>query len=141
MIIICDIKKFNEMKTERLTEGILRRIIAEEIKKETGRKKLVESDTLYGYPETVDRIILDSDSNEACRRQYDEMARRLATKDFENLTVERLENSSWMRKYQQLCFRMCGYDQDDIDPRTSPRLFRHFVAERMIEEIKDGDYS
>lgn len=129
------------MKTERLTEGILRRIIAEEIKKEAVRKKLVENDTLYGYPETVDRIILDSDNNEACRRQYDEMARRLATKDFENLTVERLENSSWMRKYQQLCFRMCGYDQDNIDPRTSPRLFRHFVAERMIEEIKDGDYS
>lgn len=129
------------MKTERLTEGILRRIIAEEIKKETDHKKLVESDTLYGYPETVDRIILDSDNNEACRRQYDEMARRLAAKDFDSLTVERLENSSWMRKYQQLCFRMCGYDQDNIDPRTSPRLFRHFVAERMIEEIKDGDYS
>ena len=129
------------MKTERLTEGILRRIIAEEIKKETDHKKLVESDTLYGYPETVDRIILDSDNNEACRRQYNEMVRRLAAKDFDSLTVERLENSSWMRKYQQLCFRMCGYDQDNIDPRTSPRLFRHFVAERMIEEIKDGDYS
>lgn len=129
------------MKTERLTEGILRRIIAEEIKKEADHKKLVESDTLYGYPETVDRIILDSDNNEACRRQYDEMARRLAAKDFDSLTVERLENSSWMRKYQQLCFRMCGYDQGNIDPRTSPRLFRHFVAERMIEEIKDGDYS
>lgn len=129
------------MKTERLTEGILRRIIAEEIKKETDHKKLVESDTLYGYPETVDRIILDSDNNEACRRQYNEMVRRLAAKDFDSLTVERLENSSWMRKYQQLCFRMCGYDQGNIDPRTSPRLFRHFVAERMIEEIKDGDYS
>ena len=135
------LKKFNEMKTERLTEGILRRIIAEEIKKETDHKKLVESDTLYGYPETVDRIILDSDNNEACRRQYNEMVRRLAAKDFDSLTVERLENSSWMRKYQQLCFRMCGYDQGNIDPRTSPRLFRHFVAERMIEEIKDGDYS
>lgn len=129
------------MKIERLTEGILRRIIAEEIKKEADHKKLVESDTLYGYPETVDRIILDSDNNEACRRQYNEMVRRLAAKDFDSLTVERLENSSWMRKYQQLCFRMCGYDQDNIDPRTSPRLFRHFVAERMIEEIKDGDYS
>lgn len=129
------------MKIERLTEGILRCIIAEEIKKEADHKKLVESDTLYGYPETVDRIILDSDNNEACRRQYDEMVRRLAAKDFDSLTVERLENSSWMRKYQQLCFRMCGYDQGNIDPRTSPRLFRHFVAERMIEEIKDGDYS
>ena len=129
------------MKTERLTEDILRQIIVEEINKETDHKKLVESDTLYGYPETIDRIILDSDNNETCRRHYEEMARSLAMKDIEGLTVERLENSSWMKKYQQLCFRVCGYDQANLDPRTSPRLFRHFVAERLIDDIRDGNYS
>ena len=61
----------------------------------------------------------------------------------EEITVERLVNSSAMKKYQQLAFRRYRTEMSDVEDRNinpNPFEFRKYMSERMIDEVLDGQY-
>lgn len=56
-----------------------------------------------------------------------------------DLSLEVLANSSIMKKYQQFVFRKFRNEQPMLSKDT-PRLFREYMAQRMIERITSGEY-
>ena len=119
-------------KKIRLTENQLMHIINESV-----RKMLNEG--IYGYPDGIDDIILLSENDRECYDIWWQLFNSLMKKARKGveLSVERLAESSWMKKYQQYCFRKFKKEQENYNPSTSPKLFRNYMAERMIEDVND----
>lgn len=120
----------------RINEKRLNNIIAESIKS-------VLNEGAYGYPDTVDSILVCSENDRECYDIYAEIVRMLVKKHKNGvkLSREQLANSSVMKKYQQFCFRKFKSEQEDLDSRISPSAFRNYVANRMIDDIEDGLYN
>ena len=94
----------------------------------------------YGYPDTIDGIVLCSDNDRELHEMYTGIAKACAKlyKKNTQLSLERLMDSSVMKKYQQACFRKYANEQEDLDRMKSPSLFRRFIADRIIEEVVSG---
>lgn len=102
------------------------------------RKPLSEA---YGYPEGIDGLILCSENDRECYDIYYGIIKMLK-KHFqrgEELTVDRLANSSIMKKYQQFVFRKFRGEQEGMN-RATPYQFRQYIADRMISQVTNGEY-
>ena len=103
------------------------------------RKALNEG--IYNYPDGIDHLILLSENDREC---YDifwgivKMLRKKFDKGLE-LSVEKLTNSSIMKKYQQFCFRKFKNEQGIIS-KDAPYQFRRYMSERIIDRINGGEY-
>lgn len=103
---------------------------------ENGGERLDEG--MYGYPDTVDNIILCSENNRECYEISQQLVKTLMKKARRGveLSAEHLSNSSWMKKFQQFCFRKFKQYQEDYDRSASPKIFRDWWAEKIIEDVK-----
>ena len=121
----------NNKKTIKLTESQLRSLV---------RKIVTEG--VYGFPDTIDHIILRFENDRECMAYYEAIVKSLVKKYHKGieLDVNELANSSQMKKFQMLCFRKFTEEQPDVDRTTSPALFRRYVSEKMIESILDGQW-
>lgn len=119
----------------RLTETDLHRIISESVKK-------VLNEGLYGYPDDIDQIILCYENDAQCMRIYEDIVRMLLKKAKRGveLSFDILVNSSILKKFQQMAFRLFKQYQDNMT-RESPYNFRKYVAEKMLYNIEEGIYS
>ena len=125
-----------EMKqTIRLKENQLKQIIAESVRK-------VLNEGMYGYPDDCDQIILAYENDRECMSIYEDIMRMLLKKHKRGveLSFDALVNSSVMKKFQQFVFRKFKKYQDGMTSGT-PYSFREYVANRMIEDIRDDAYS
>ena len=125
-----------EMKqTIRLKENQLKQIIAESVRK-------VLNEGMYGYPDDCDQIILSYEHDRECMSIYEDIMRMLLKKHKRGveLSFDTLVNSSVMKKFQQFVFRKFKKYQDGMTSGT-PYSFREYVANRMIEDIRDDAYS
>lgn len=122
-------------KLIRLTESQLNRVVIESVER-------CLNEGMYGYPDTVDSIILMFENDKDCMDSYTSMARLLAKKARKGveLSVDKLANCSWMKKFQQMCFRKFASEQEDLNHTTSPYIFRKYVAERMAEDVVNGNF-
>lgn len=122
-------------QTIRLKESQLKNIIAESVKR-------ILNEGIYDYPDGIDYLILDSENDFDCMQILDNIARMLCKKYDKGveLSTDILANSSALKKYQQFVFRKFKYDQADM-PRIAPRMFREYVADKLIEKVQNGEYS
>ena len=121
-------------QTIKLKESELKRIITESVKR-------VLKEGIYDYPDGIDHLILLAENDEECHKIFwsiVEMLKKKVEKGIE-LSVDILANSSIMKKYQQFVFRKYKGEQPMFSKET-PRLFREYMAERMIDRINDGEY-
>ncbi|MBP5722761.1 MAG: hypothetical protein J6X18_04190 [Bacteroidales bacterium] len=104
------------------------------------RKMLKEG--AYGYPDTVDGIILCSENDRELYDEYVQIAKAVAKvyKRDAEITFERLVDSSILKKYQQHCFGKYGKENPDKDRVKSPRIFREYVAQKIIDEVLNGQW-
>lgn len=119
-----------------LTEAQLHKLIRKAINEE------LDTNGCYGYPEGVDDVILTAENDRECSDYYDGIVKMLLKRHRrgEELTVERLVNSSVLKRYQQICFKKYQELGGGRNTRPIPLLFRQFIAQRMIKQIKEGDY-
>lgn len=105
-----------------------------------GSQSLMEG--IYGYPDTVDKIILMFENDRDCMSMYGEMAKSLARKANKGVQLDAatLANSSWMKQFQQMCFRRFAGEQPDLNRTSSPALFRNYVADKMLDAIENGQF-
>lgn len=119
--------KCNKSKIKQIVKESIRRIINEGV---------------YGYPDTVDSIILCSENDRQLYDEYSQIAK--AVNKIHNrgkeVTAERLVDSSILKKYQQHCFRKYGTENPDLDRKNSPRIFREFIANKIIDEVLNGQW-
>lgn len=104
--------------------------------------KKVLNEGIYGYPDGIDHIILLSENDRELYDEYRQIAKacmKLYKKDVQ-LSLERLMESSIMKRYQQHCFRKYAKEQQGLDRMNSPREFRRFIAEKIIDEVVNGDW-
>lgn len=95
---------------------------------------------IYDYPDGIDHIIFLSENDRELYEEYRQIAKacmKLYKKDVQ-LTLERLMESSIMKRYQQHCFRKYAKEQKGLDRMNSPREFRRFIAEKIIDEVVNG---
>ena len=119
----------------KLTESRLKRIIREAVESE------LASSGSYGYPEGIDDVIVTTDNDRECHDFYAGIV-AMVKKHYsrgEDITVDRLVNSPMMKRYQQKCFKKYA-EIGGRNKRPVPLLFRQFMAERVINEIKNGEY-
>ena len=119
-----------------LTEAQLHKLIRKAINEE------LDTNGCYGYPEGVDDVILTTENDRDCAEYYNgilKMLLKLHNRGKE-LTVERLVNSSVLKRYQQICFKKYQELGGGRNTRPIPLVFRQFIAQRMINQIKNGDY-
>ena len=121
-------------KTIRLTESSLKRIISETVKR-------VLNEGIYDYPDGIDHLILLAENDRECYDIFWNIVQMLKKKYNKgvDLSLEVLANSSIMKKYQQFVFRKFRNEQPMLSKDT-PRLFREYMAQRMIERITSGEY-
>lgn len=121
-------------KTIRLTESSLKRIISETVKR-------VLNEGIYDYPDGIDHLILLAENDRECYDIFWNIVQMLKKKYNKgvDLSIEVLANSSIMKKYQQFVFRKFRNEQPMLSKDT-PRLFREYMAQRMIERITSGEY-
>lgn len=119
----------------RLTESDLQNIIAETVKK-------VINEGLYGYPDDIDQIILCYENDAQCMKVYESIVQMLLKKAKRGveLSFDILVNSSVLKKFQQMAFRLFKQYQDNMT-KESPYNFRKYVAEKMLYNIEEGIYS
>lgn len=102
--------------------------------------KKVLNEGIYDYPDGIDHIIFLSENDRELYEEYQQIAKacmKLYKKDVQ-LTLERLMESSIMKRYQQHCFRKYAKEQQGLDRMNSPREFRRFIAEKIIDEVVNG---
>lgn len=95
---------------------------------------------IYDYPDGIDHIIFLSENDRELYDEYCQIAKacmKLYKKDVQ-LTLEHLMESSIMKKYQQHCFKKYAKEQQGLDRMNSPREFRRFIAEKIIDEVVNG---
>lgn len=124
-------------KAIKLRESDLHKIIYRAINEE------LDANGWYGYPEGVDDVILTVENDRDCYNYYQGIA-NMVKKHFtrgEDITVERLVNSPVMKRFQQICFKKYREitNGDGRNARPVPLLFRQFMAQRMINQIKNGE--
>lgn len=121
-------------KTITLTESSLRHIISETVKR-------VLNEGIYDYPDGIDHLILLAENDRECYDIFWNIVQMLKKKYNKgaDLSLEVLANSSIMKKYQQFVFRKFRNEQPMLSNDT-PRLFREYMAQRMIERITSGEY-
>lgn len=121
-------------RTIRLTESELKTMISESIKR-------VLKEGIYDYPDGIDHLILLAENDLECLRIFEDIIRMLKKKVEKGieLSVDILANSSIMKKYQQFVFRKYKNEQPMFS-RESPRLFRNYMAKKMIDKIDNGEY-
>lgn len=122
----------------KIKESNLRKIIRESI------DRVLTEEGVYGYPDTVDMIILDTECDrELWLGYYEPLVKALVKKANKGveLSKERLANSSFMKKFQQAAFRKFAYDQDNLDRANSPRIFREYMADKMLNSLEDYGYN
>jgi len=95
---------------------------------------------IYDYPDTIDQIILCAENDRECYDISWQLVQSLMKKVRKGveLSADQLSNSSWMKKFQQFCFRKFKQYQEDYDKATSPKLFRDWWAEKMIEDVNEA---
>ena len=110
----------NENRLNRIVSSVIKRYLNE---------------GAYDYPDGVDGIILLMDNDRECHSLYTEIVRMLKKKKQKgvDLNLNVLAESSMMKKFQQFCFRKFKHEQEGMT-KDSPRVFRFFVAERMIND-------
>ena len=143
-----EVKDFASTKTDKLPEKVeegvvtidesqLRRIVKESVHR-------ILKEGVYGYPDGSDHIIFLAENDKECIDVYEAMARALTNKFKRGieLSVDVLTNSSWMKKFQQLCFRKFKAEQlsQGIMTKESPYLFRKHMAEKLIGQVRNGEY-
>lgn len=104
--------------------------------------KKVLNEGIYDYPDGIDHIILLSENDRELYDEYRNIAKacmKLYKKDVQ-LTLERLMESSIMKRYQQHCFKKYAKEQQGLDRMNSPREFRRYVAEKIIDEVVNGQW-
>lgn len=102
--------------------------------------KKVLNEGIYDYPDGIDHIIFLSQNDRELYEEYRQIAKacmKLYKKDVQ-LTLERLMESSIMKRYQQHCFKKYAKEQKGLDRMNSPREFRRFIAEKIIDEVVNG---
>lgn len=102
--------------------------------------KKVLNEGIYDYPDGIDNIIFLSENDRELYEEYRQIAKacmKLYKKDVQ-LTLERLMESSIMKRYQQHCFSKYAKEQQGLDRMNSPREFRRFIAEKIIDEVVNG---
>jgi hypothetical protein len=102
--------------------------------------KKVLKEGIYDYPDGIDHIIFLSENDRELYEEYRQIAKacmKLYKKDVQ-LTLERLMESSIMKRYQQHCFKKYAKEQQGLDRMNSPREFRRFIAEKIIDEVVNG---
>ena len=106
------------------------------------RNKKYIQEGAYGYPDTIDTILLLSENDRECYNMYSQIAKAVNKiyKRDAKVTFERLVDSSVMKKYQQMCFRKFGKEQPDVNRTESPKRFRAYVAKKMIDEVLNGQW-
>lgn len=94
---------------------------------------------IYDYPDTIDQIILCAENDRECYDISWQLVQSLMKKVRKGveLSADQLSNSSWMKKFQQFCFRKFKQYQEDYDKDTSPKLFRDWWAEKMIDDVNN----
>lgn len=122
------------IRTIRLSESSLRHIISETVKR-------VLNEGIYDYPDGIDHLILLAENDRECWDIFWDIVQMLKKKYNKgvDLSLEVLTNSSIMKKYQQFVFRKFRNEQPMLSKDT-PRLFREYMAQRMIERITSGEY-
>lgn len=106
------------------------------------RNKKYLQEGAYGYPDTIDGILLLSENDRECHDMYSQIAKAVNKiyKRDAKVSFERLVDSSVMKKYQQMCFRKFGKEQPDVNRTESPKRFRAYVAKKMIDEVLNGQW-
>lgn len=119
----------------RLSESQLRNVIAESVKS-------ILNEGIYDYPDGIDHLIFLSENDSECYDILMDIVRMVKKKYDRGVEIssEVLADSSVMKKYQQFAFRKFRHEQPDIS-RLSPRMFREYVSENIVERIKFGEYS
>jgi len=97
---------------------------------------------MYGYPDDCDQIILAYQHDRESMELYESIIQTLLKKRKKgvNLSFDVLVNSGVMKKFQQYVFRKFKQYQDTPMLRSTPYTFREYVANRMIEQIENGEY-
>lgn len=121
-------------QTIKLRESELKRIITESV-------KMILREGLYGYPDDCDQIILAYENDRECMRYFEDIARMLDKKYKRGiqLDIDLLVNSSVLKKFQQFVFKKFKQQQENMT-RETPYNFRAYVANRLIEEVENGEY-
>lgn len=121
-------------QTIKLRESELKRIITESV-------KMILREGLYGYPDDCDQIILAYENDRECMRYFEDIARMLDKKYKRGiqLDIDLLVNSSVLKKFQQFVFKKFKQWQENMT-RETPYNFRAYVANRLIEEVENGEY-
>ena len=120
----------------RLTESDLHKIVKKSV------NKLI-NEGMYGYPDEIDQIILCAENDREWMAIYDNIARALLKKKNRgiDLSFDVLVNSSVFKKLQQLAFRKFKQYQDTPMSRTAPYEFRKYMANRMLFQVENGEYT
>ena len=125
----------DENKT-RASEQNMNRIVKEAIGK-------VLREGVYGYPDGIDGIILMAENDRDFYNIWESIGCALtknADKGIE-LDVDKLANSSVFKKLQQMAFRKFYSERSEgFDRMTSPGIFRRYMAERMIDDVNNGQF-
>ena len=122
-------------KRVKLTEEGLKNLISKSING-------IINEGMYGYPDDCDQIILAYQHDRESMELYESIIQTLLKKHKKgvNLSFDILVNSGVMKKFQQYVFRKFKQYQDTPMLRSTPYTFREYVANRMIEQIENGEY-
>lgn len=122
-------------KIVKLTEEGLKNLISKSING-------IINEGMYGYPDDCDQIILAYQHDRESMELYESIIQTLLKKRKKgvNLSFDVLVNSGVMKKFQQYVFRKFKQYQDTPMLRSTPYTFREYVANRMIEQIENGEY-
>lgn len=121
-------------QTIRLTESELRNMITESVKRAL-------NEGIYDYPDGIDHLIFLAENDRECYDIFWSIVQMLKKKYDKgvDLQLDLLKDSSIMKKYQQFVFRKFRNEQPMLSKDT-PRLFREYIANQMIERITSGEY-
>lgn len=122
-------------KRVKLTEEGLKNLISKSING-------IINEGMYGYPDDCDQIILAYQHDRESMELYESIIQTLLKKRKKgvNLSFDVLVNSGVMKKFQQYVFRKFKQYQDTPMLKSTPYTFREYVANRMIEQIENGEY-
>jgi len=85
----------------------------------------------------IDDIIETAYNDYDCGQKYWEIVRMLRKKveHGTELDLGVLYKSSMMDKYCRFCYRKLGIGRRDINPNSSPQMFKRTMAKRMIDDV------
>lgn len=133
-------------KIIRLTESDIHRMVMEAISNLN-----LDQEGLCGLPGGVDDIILSAESDRDCMSQYEMIVntllrkRRTLEKNGVKLDVLTLANSQVMANFWRMCFNYYRELTDNtgrnLSENPDPNKFKIYMAQKMIEQIENGEYT